>query len=384
MALEGPAWSADPPTRLFLGISRGSRSGRLKLALVRARGDGWLLRCLAVDALSIPVSERSIDVAAIDGVHSLIGRTGLPLEAVDLVGLADLGPAPPRDVIATTIAERTGITVVSGFDQRDRAGGGRGKPLSVVPDWLLFRSPRLTRLLVHLGPALAVTLLPAGQPVDSAIAFDAGPGCDFLDALVRRLSNDRLPFDASGHFAVQGRACDDLVSKWLSHPYLLRLPPKFLDAGDFGVDFHEASLALARERKLTAPDVLCSANYFLIAAFAEALERWLPPRNAIDEVLVSGGGSLNGLLWKLLTDRLAPLPVARTDRAGIPAEARQAIHAALLAYCVGDNLPGNLPRLSGAAGPRILGHLTPGAPENWDRFVCNLVDRLDATTGQAA
>lgn len=386
MPLESNGWGAEPAMRVFGGASLSERSGRLKTSLLRCRGESWGLRCLAVDALTLPAPKQvgtELAAAIADALGQLAQHCDVPLAAVDALGLDGL-PAGPTGPLAALVAERTGVTVAAGFSDRDHALGGRGGPLSPLPDWLLFRSSKLYRLLLHLGPTLLVTLLPPAERPSKILCFDAGPCCAFLDGLVCELSQNKVAFDPSGHFAVQGRISEELVNKWMSHPFLLRPPPKFLGSRDFDTSFRQASLAFAREHRLSARDVLCSANQFVVRVLRDALRRFLPSGFTVDEAWVSGGGTRNGFLWKLLRDGLAPLPVARTDEAGIPSEARPAIHAALLAYFTMENLPGNLPALSGAAAARILGQITPGSPENWDRWVCHLADRFDLHHERAA
>lgn len=387
MVLEAPAWSAEPLTRLFVGVSVGSRSGRLKTALLRCRGEGWSLRCARVDAATLPPppsGTAAMAKAICDAVLSLANRSGVPMAALDCLGLGSLPADDAPGQVAAHVAERMGTTVVSGFEYRDKACGGRGGPLSPLPDWFLYRSPKLSRLLIHLGRSLQITLVTGSAVPKQLLCFDVGPCCDFLDLLAAELSQGRLPFDPSGHFAVQGRVSPELISKWLSHPFLLRPPPKSLVGDEFGRDLVEASLTFAREKHLTARDVLCSANHFVAQNLLEAIRRFLPPARRIDEVWASGGGSWNGFLWKLLQDRLDPAPVLRTDDSGIPSEARSAIHVALLSYLTMENLAGNVPMISGARFDRVLGQITPGSPENWDRWVCNLADRFDLAHDQAA
>src|SRR5262249_45610578 len=159
---------------------------------------------------------------------------------------------------------------------------------------------------------------------------------------------------------VQGRLCEELISKWLSHPYLLPTPPKFIEVDTFDDKFLEASLAFARDRRLPAVDVLCSANHFLAQCLGEAVRRFLPNLPPLEQVWASGGVLANGLLWKLLRQTLAPANVERTDTLGIPSDARSAVHAGLLAYLTTENLAGNIPTVTGAQGNRVLGAITPG------------------------
>lgn len=385
MTLEAPVWSTEPPTRVFVGVGLGSRTNRLKVALLRCRGEGLATRCIRADAVTLPASQlhaNTIGGSILEAVLALVRTCEVPIAAVDVLGLDSLGDLPLAP-IATTIAEKTGVTVVSDFALRDRACGGRGSPLSPLPDWFLFRHPKKNRLLLHLGGSLQVMLLPGGEPAPQVGCFESGPCCEFLDHLVRDLSNNRYPFDPSGHFAVQGALSEDLVAQWSSHPYLLRPPPKFLPAGEFSAGMLEASLTFARERRLSARDVLCSANQFVVRCLHDAVQRFMPGQ-AIDEIWASGGGIWNGFLWKLLKERSAPTPVFRIDEGGIPSEARRAVHAGLLAFFAMENLSGNLHLVSGASQPRVLGQITPGSAENWDRWVCNLADRFEIESKRAA
>jgi anhydro-N-acetylmuramic acid kinase len=86
-------------------------------------------------------------------------------------------------------------------------------------------------------------------------------------------------------------------------------------------------------------------------------------------VLLSGGGSRNGLLWHLLTQQLGEAALTRTDSVGVPAEARKAMAAGVLAALTLDGVPANMPAATGAAGSRLLGSLTPGTTAHWGRCV---------------
>ncbi len=95
----------------------------------------------------------------------------------------------------------------------------------------------------------------------------------------------------------------------------------------------------------------------------DSVRRFIP--KPADRILLSGGGVRNGLLWSLLEQHLAPVPLEKIDDHGIPAEARKAVAFAGLAALTLDGVPANLPGVTGAGGPRLLGNLTPGTPANW-------------------
>jgi anhydro-N-acetylmuramic acid kinase len=97
------------------------------------------------------------------------------------------------------------------------------------------------------------------------------------------------------------------------------------------------------------------------------LRRFLPADRPAQRVLLSGGGARNGLLWHLLEQQLAGVPLERIDRHGIAAEARKPVSFGILAALTVDGVPANVPSATGATGSRLIGSLTPGAPANWAR-----------------
>lgn len=385
--LSAGSWINDPqPTRWFAGISVGRRSGRLKSVVLSGRGDGWDFRWRTAEAMTAPLEGSNLPLSELaqQALEALVLRCAINDSALEVIGVGHLGPSVDADLVAAELAERTGITVVGGFERRDRALGGRGMPLTPATDFLLFHSAKVNRLRLHLGGQVEVTLLPAGGALSDVICFEAGPGASLLDGLTQDLSRGALPYDSNGRLAVQGRCANSLLNNWLSHPYLLKPPPKMLSAPDFDVSFRMSSLALARDQRLTGRDVLCTANHFIQRFLVEALRRFLPARLNINEVIVTGSSSWNGFLWKLLCEGLPIRSIRRSDELGLSLEARSAWHAALMGYMAIENLPGNLPSQTGACRSAVLGQITPGGAENWDRCVCRLLDRFDADTSQAA
>ena len=385
--LESGVWRTDHTSRVMAGVSVGRRSGRLKAVLLHARGEGWDLTLDGAEVLTAPPSagsSRKLGSAMADILLELAKRAEVPLPNIDVVGVHQIPPGSDGSDVATELAHRTGLTVVWGVEDCLRQVGGVG-PLSVVADWLTFRHRRLHRLLLDIGPTLRLTDLPPGRGCVAVSCFDVGPGCDFLDRLTHELSHGRLPYDPSGHFAVQGTLSDPLLSQWLSHPFLLQVPPRFLEADAFDESFYQSSFTLARELSLSARDVLCTANQYLAQNFRDALRRFLPPRFQPDEVVVRGGGSWNGFLWKLMQDALPEARWIRSDELGLPTEAHQAMIGCLMGYAVLEGL-GALPWPFrwGNGQWRLQGHLTPGSAEHWARWVCHLADSLEWADQRAA
>lgn len=259
-----------------------------------------------------------------------------------------------------TLAEITGIPVVSDFRTRDVAAGGHGAPLVPWPDRLLFSAPDRPRALQNLGGMANVTWLPAASDGEPVLAFDTGPGVALIDAAAELATDGRRTFDADGELAAAGEVDDDLLQRLLRHPFLHHPPPKSTGREVFGGAFVEG---LAQRRaprtKRDWADVVATLTAFTAASVAEAHRRWVLPRG-VSEVLLAGGGALNPVLAGMIADRLAPVPVRDLSVLGVDPEAREAACFAVLAWAHLRGLPANAPDATGASGPRVLGSLTPG------------------------
>ena len=218
------------------------------------------------------------------------------------------------------MAERTGLTVIGDFRSRDVVLGGQGFPLTPVIDYLLFHCPGEDRVLIHLGGMATILSLPGEPGLRRLLGFQASPCNHLLDNLMLRLTNGRESCDVGGKHAVQGRCIEPLLQQWLAHPALLRRPPKFLPKHEFGDDFIAQALEQARQNQWSLHDVLCTATHFVARGILQALERFVPRRVA--RILLAGGGVRNGLLWHLLEQNSAKIPVERLDQHGIPCEAQ--------------------------------------------------------------
>jgi anhydro-N-acetylmuramic acid kinase len=386
--------------RWIIGLASGSSADGVDAALVELEGAGLDVRLRQVQGLHQPYGPDLRDwirrasgpapceVRQVSRLHRILGETfaaaarnvadhaSLSLQKVQCIGCPGHTvwhdpegrfPSTLTLGMAAVVAERCGVTTVSDFRARDLAAGGQGVPLAALADYVLFRHPRETRVLLHLGGLARVVYLPAGCRIQEVLGFEAGPCNGLLDALMRHLTGGRESYDPGGRHAVQGKCIEPLLERWLVHPYLQRRPPKSLPRHLFGDEFAAGAVQQARQLPCGLHDLLCTGTHFVARGITTALKRFLPAAPRIDRVFLSGGGTRNGLLWHLLEQQLGGLPLARTDEAGVPADARKALSFGLLAALTVDGVPANVPSATGAAGSRLLGSLTPGSSANWSR-----------------
>ena len=187
------------------------------------------------------------------------------------------------------------------------------------------------------------------------IAFDSGPGNMVIDGFVQHFSRGRSAYDKDGRRAARGCVLDGVLRRWMRHPFLRRRPPKTSGREAFGRAF--VAQALAHAPAARPEDWLATATAFTARSIAAAYRRFLPAR--IDELIVTGGGAKNPTLMRMLGEALPGVRVRTIDEFGIPESAKEAVSFAMLAAACVDRVPANLPRVTGARCPAILGSVTP-------------------------
>ena len=251
------------------------------------------------------------------------------------------------------LAERFGVSVVSGFRARDVAAGGQGAPLVPMADVLLFASADSPRVLLNLGGMANLTYVKRRAQEEGVLAFDTGPGVAVVDA-VARMVDQRRSFDRDGKIAAQGTVHEDVLATLLEDPFFAAPPPKSTGRERFGDQY-------ARElhQQAPGPDGVATAVELTARTVADAVARWTPPGV---EVVASGGGCHHPGLMASLGRQLAGRgnhPLRRFDELFFPGDAKEAVAFALLGYLTLHGQPGNVPAATGAGGSRVLGSVTP-------------------------
>ena len=359
--LDGLTWPyPEHLQRQLLALCAGEPIPLDQLASV----DDEVAQVFAAAAQALIAQAGSADLIASHGqtvFHRPVGRPALPgQDAMRLGYTLQLGRG-------AVIAQRVGVPVVSNFRQADIEAGGEGAPLVPIVDLCLLSHPTQRRCVQNLGGIGNVAYLPpwdrqGNTPPPKVLGWDTGPANSLLDIAVTTLSEGCLTYDRDGAWAAQGNPCLPLVEAWLEHPYFHQPPPKSTGRELFGWDFFNRCRAQAEAQGLGPRDLVATLTEFTAASVAQAYRAFLPALP--DRVLVGGGGSQNPVLMARLQAHLPDIPVQATDAVGLSASYKEAIAFGVLGYWHSQGFPGNLPEVTGAAGPVVLGQLSRPLPSS--------------------
>lgn len=364
---------ADEHGGLFLGLISGTSVDGIDAAIVAFDPAPRLLfgRTYALPAaladLVLRLSQADASVT-LDEVGRLDTRLGQAFAEAARAALADSGidprritaigshgqtlrhdprgPAPFTQQLgdASVVAEATGITTVADFRRRDVAAGGQGAPLMPAFHAAVLRAPDEDRAILNLGGIANLTLLPRTGEVRG---FDTGPANGLMDAWCTRHRGQR--FDRDAAFARSGRVDEALLSRLLAEPWFAQPPPKSTGRDQFQLAWLQARIGTA---SIAPEDVQATLCELSAASVADALLATLP---GAARLLVCGGGVHNPLLMQRLAQRLPGMAVASTATLGLDPDFIEAAGFAWLARETLAGRPGNLPSVTGARGPRVLG-----------------------------
>ena len=382
------------PGNLFVGLMSGTSIDGIDAVLVRIDGDSrrafhWKL--LAFHTTPYDEGSRTMILDAIEnGTPEMLCRLNASLgewfaaaardvcdaggvETGDLAAIGSHGQTvwhiPPTDTEpgatlqlgdAATLAERTGAAVISDFRSRDVAAGGHGAPLVPWLDQLLFSAVDLRRAIQNLGGMANVTWLPPAGSQEPVIAFDTGPGVALIDGAVRRATDGASPYDQDGGMALRGQVDEALLAGLLDDSYFRAPPPKSTGREHFGrvlLDRVATGLEPGQDEDAWC-DLVATLTAFTAHSIAAAYRTWVLPRG-LDEVFLVGGGANNPALVSAIEQELDTVPVKDGVELGVDPDAREALAFAFLAWAHLHGIAGNIPSVTGAEDPRVLGSMTP-------------------------
>ncbi|MEU8177220.1 anhydro-N-acetylmuramic acid kinase [Microbispora hainanensis] len=379
----------------ILGLMSGTSHDGIDCALVRWSRDGDLLTGVVEHTGTVPYPPelRAAIVAALPPGRTDMGEV-CRLDTLVGQAFADAAAAcPAADLVCShgqtmyhwvedgrvrgtlqlgqpaSIAERLGVPVVSDLRVRDVAAGGQGAPLVSA-----FDLPLLAGLpasagragALNLGGIANITVAPAAcepplgptacEPplgptaCEPPLAYDTGPASALTDAAVRAATG--MPYDEDGRLAAAGKVHEGLLAALLAEPYYHRPPPKTTGKELFHAGYLDR---IAGPYALGLPDLVATLTALTAETVAAELRR-----HDLGTVVVSGGGVRNPALMSALRERASGVRLLPSDDLGVPSDAKEAVAFSYLGWLTAHGLPGTVPACTGAAGPRVLGTVTPG------------------------
>lgn len=248
-----------------------------------------------------------------------------------------------------TLAETSGITTVADFRRRDIAAGGQGAPLVPAFHAAMMHKQGIDRVILNVGGMANISVLGRDGQVSG---FDTGPGNVLMDSWIQ--AQRGLPYDSDGAWAASGNRVAELESAFLDKPFFKTSGPKSTGREDFNPA--ALSAVLQELPQLNAEDVQQSLLQITAKSIALAVTQQAP---ASSEVYVCGGGAHNRALLAALSQHLPRCQVHTTAKLGIDPDWVEACAFAWLARQTLLGLAGNVPAVTGARGPRILGAVYP-------------------------
>ena len=253
---------------------------------------------------------------------------------------------------AALLAEKMGIDVIADFRSRDVAAGGNGAPLVPAFHAQQFTSTENLAIL-NIGGIANLTLLPQNGEV---AGFDCGPGNMLMDAWITKHQGNA--FDENGNWALQGKVNEGLLVEMLADSFFSKVPPKSTGRDDFHLAWLQEKLGSSNHH---AEDVQATLLYLTAQSALEALARHAPQTQ---KLIVCGGGAKNNALMNLLKVKAQhlfkePIEITTSDSVGIDPQLVEGLAFAWLAWAHKEKRPANLPAVTGAKGPRILGACYP-------------------------
>ena len=224
-------------------------------------------------------------------------------------------------------------------------------------DAALLGSTQGWRALLNLGGIANLTLIPPCRGADrhaAVLGWDCGPANSLIDLGIHHFTDGAQSFDKGGAMAAQGRADEGWIQRWLKEDYFQLTPPKSTGRECFGQD--DLTRRLRQLGGASATDAIATLTAFPAAVVAKDLETLRQRRGiAPIEMITAGGGSQNPVLINALRRRCRGAQVDESSTLGVPAEAREALVFALLAWWHERNHPGNVPAVTGASRETVLG-----------------------------
>ncbi|AFJ02162.1 Anhydro-N-acetylmuramic acid kinase [Methylophaga frappieri] len=292
-----------------------------------------------------------------DAINQLLNQTDIQRESVTAIGSHGqtiyhapdaLHPFSLQIGNPNLIAEKTGITTIADMRQRDMICGGQGAPMVPVFHQAMFGDKEIDRAIVNIGGIANITILPSA-PQHPITGFDTGPGNTLLDSWIQR--HHQKKYDAGGQWASQGQVNTALLDQLMTDSYFKRPIPKSTGREHFHLNWLQQHLDKLGT-SLSPVDVQATLLVLTCNTIVQAITQHAEQAK---EVIICGGGAHNAAMMSCLAALMPNRHVSDTTAFGINPDYVEAAAFAYLASLTTARLPGNIPTVTGASRPTILG-----------------------------
>lgn len=381
--------------RMVIGLMSGTSADGIDAVLTRITGNGLKIKVEEIEFLFLPfpkeVQEKIIRIAGgkyggteelcklanylgqqyARACEMLCEKAGIHKNDVDLVGnhgqtvwhMPQAAEYMKEQVRGTLqigedayIAQALRCPVVGDFRVRDMAAGGLGAPLVPYVEYLLYRKKDKTVALQNIGGIGNVTILPENCTLDQVTAFDTGPGNMLMDAFISKMTNGWHTYDKDGRTAAQGQINSRLLEFLMEDPYLRLAPPKNSGREYYGREYLDKICNFAAKHKISDKDCLRTITRFTAQSIAYGLEHFAP--KVPEQLIIGGGGSHNPLILSDLAACLPECEILTNEDVGYCSDSKEAVAFAVLASEAVSGNCNNVPSVTGACMPVIMGKIT--------------------------
>ncbi len=304
------------------------------------------------------------------GIFKLLKKYSIPIESIDVIGVHGQTVLHRPDPIkflnekltctvqlcnSSYIAEKTGITTVGNFRQRDMVVGGQGAPLMPYMHKLMYGAAYPVLAVHNLGGISNTTLL---RNQNIVFAFDTGPANIWIDTVVRWHSGGKHNLDKNGKLARKGIPDTKIMQQLLKHPFLTKKPPKSTGWEEFGPE------ALSKFKKplmkLKLENAVATVTHATIQSIVAAYKNYVLSKYPIQSIVFTGGGAKNSFMLEQIQIHLPEVKIETSETYGISVNQTEALGFALLGLEKLLGRPANSPEATGASAHVLCGEIAVG------------------------
>ncbi|MEH6348083.1 MAG: anhydro-N-acetylmuramic acid kinase [Bermanella sp.] len=298
------------------------------------------------------ITSNALSQLYAQGVKAVLRQSSISASLVAAIGChgQTVRHMPPQYTVqlinGALLAELTNIDVVCDFRSRDMAATGQGAPLVPAFHRSLFQKENEDVFVVNIGGMANVSFLKADGVI---LGYDTGPGNVLMDAWCQL--HTQKDYDENGEWAATGQVNESLLLAMIEESYFKLPAPKSTGRELFNLPW----LKQFSLQGVTDKNVMATLTQLTVNSIAQEIQSL----GHDGDVIICGGGALNGYLMTCLQQQLRNYNVFSCALLDLDPQCIEAMAFAWLAQQCIERKPGNVPEVTGALGKRVLGAIYP-------------------------